>query len=59
VSKPIDTIAGLATLDWNTGEVVMYTHQSRELIRLPRGTTQLVTLKVLEFLYVSARGAGW
>jgi hypothetical protein len=58
-SKPIDTIAGLATLDWNTGEVVMYTHQSGELIRLPRGTTQLVTLKVLEFLYVSARGAGW
>jgi raffinose synthase len=48
-AEDVDAIAGLAGPDWNTGEVVVYTHRSGELIRLPRGATLPVTLKVLEF----------
>ncbi|GJN22924.1 hypothetical protein PR202_gb10533 [Eleusine coracana subsp. coracana] len=44
----VDAIAGLAGPGW-AGEVVVYAHQSGELVRLPRGATLPVTLKVLEF----------
>ncbi|GJM97006.1 hypothetical protein PR202_ga13896 [Eleusine coracana subsp. coracana] len=44
----VDAIAGLAGPGW-AGEVVVYAHRSGELVRLPRGATLPVTLKVLEF----------
>ncbi|KAJ1293072.1 hypothetical protein BS78_01G040000 [Paspalum vaginatum] len=44
----VDAIAGLAPPDWD-GEVVVYTYRAGELIRLPKGATLPVTLKVLEF----------
>ncbi|KAF0910938.1 hypothetical protein E2562_005335 [Oryza meyeriana var. granulata] len=44
----VDAIANLAGPDW-TGEAVVYAYRSGELIRLPKGATLPVTLKVLEF----------
>uniref|UniRef100_A0A0E0KKJ1 galactinol--sucrose galactosyltransferase n=1 Tax=Oryza punctata TaxID=4537 RepID=A0A0E0KKJ1_ORYPU len=44
----VDAIADLAGTGW-TGDAVVYTHRSGELIRLPKGATLPVTLKVLEF----------
>ncbi|XP_042484121.1 probable galactinol--sucrose galactosyltransferase 2 isoform X1 [Macadamia integrifolia] len=41
----IDQIAGP---DWN-GETIVYSHKSGELIRLPKGASLPVTLKVLEY----------
>ncbi|TVU44474.1 hypothetical protein EJB05_03917 [Eragrostis curvula] len=49
----VDALAGLVAgggpgNTW-TGEAVVYAHRSGELVRLPRGATLPVTLKVLEF----------
>ncbi|KAL6638101.1 hypothetical protein ACP70R_025673 [Stipagrostis hirtigluma subsp. patula] len=44
----VDAIAQVAGAGWG-GDVVVYAHRSRELVRLPRGATLPVTLKVLEF----------
>ncbi|PAN44407.1 hypothetical protein PAHAL_9G040600 [Panicum hallii] len=47
-AEDVDAIADLAGPGWD-GEAVVYTHRSGELIRLPKGATLPVTLKVLEF----------
>nr|CAB3497751.1 unnamed protein product [Digitaria exilis]CAB3504028.1 unnamed protein product [Digitaria exilis] len=47
-AEDVDAIADIAGPGWD-GEVVVYTHRSGELIRLPKGATLPVTLKVLEF----------
>uniref|UniRef100_A0A0E0GVD9 galactinol--sucrose galactosyltransferase n=1 Tax=Oryza nivara TaxID=4536 RepID=A0A0E0GVD9_ORYNI len=44
----VDAIADVAGTGW-TGDAVVYAHRSGELIRLPKGATLPVTLKVLEF----------
>lgn len=44
----VDAIADLAGTGWG-GEAVVYAYRSGELIRLPKGATLPVTLKVLEF----------
>ncbi|CAN0910023.1 Probable galactinol--sucrose galactosyltransferase 2 [Linum grandiflorum] len=44
----VDSIAHIAGPDWN-GETVVYLHRSGELIRLPKGASVPVTLKVLEY----------
>ncbi|XP_012086141.2 probable galactinol--sucrose galactosyltransferase 2 isoform X2 [Jatropha curcas] len=44
----VDCIAQIAGTDWN-GETVVYAYRSGELIRLPKGASVPVTLKVLEY----------
>ncbi|CAN6308801.1 unnamed protein product [Urochloa humidicola] len=46
----VDALAAIAS-GWedNGGEAVVYAHRSGELVRLPKGATLPVTLKVLEF----------
>ncbi|XP_050227456.1 probable galactinol--sucrose galactosyltransferase 2 isoform X2 [Mercurialis annua] len=44
----VDCIAQVAGADWN-GETVVYAHRSGEVIRLPKGASLPVTLKVLEY----------
>uniref|UniRef100_A0A0D9ZES4 galactinol--sucrose galactosyltransferase n=1 Tax=Oryza glumipatula TaxID=40148 RepID=A0A0D9ZES4_9ORYZ len=44
----VDAIADVSGTGW-TGDAVVYAHRSGELIRLPKGATLPVTLKVLEF----------
>ncbi|CAL4936633.1 unnamed protein product [Urochloa decumbens] len=47
----VDAISSIAGAGWDGdgGEVVVYAHRSKDLIRLPRGATLPVTLKVLEY----------
>lgn len=47
-AEDVDAIADLAGPGWG-GEAVVYAYRSGELIRLPKGATLPVTLKVLEF----------
>ncbi|CAN6716585.1 unnamed protein product [Malus baccata var. baccata] len=44
----VDAIAQVAGADWN-GETVVYAHKSGEVLRLPKGASVPVTLKVLEY----------
>ncbi|KAM1750825.1 hypothetical protein FF1_008994 [Malus domestica] len=44
----VDAIAQVAGADWN-GETVVYAHKSGEVLRLPKGASMPVTLKVLEY----------
>ncbi|CAL4927966.1 unnamed protein product [Urochloa decumbens] len=47
----VDAISSIAGAGWDGdgGEVVVYAHRSKDLIRLPRGATLPVTLRVLEY----------
>ncbi|KAJ9181101.1 hypothetical protein P3X46_009267 [Hevea brasiliensis] len=47
-STDVDCIAHVAGADWN-GETIVYAHKSGEVIRLPKGASVPVTLKVLEY----------
>ncbi|PPS13306.1 hypothetical protein GOBAR_AA07335 [Gossypium barbadense] len=47
-ANDVDLIAQVAGADWN-GESVVYAHRSGELVRLPKGASVPVTLKVLEY----------
>ncbi|KAL7134148.1 hypothetical protein ABFS83_11G007700 [Erythranthe nasuta] len=47
-ASDVDTIAQIAGPDW-IGDTVVYAHRSREVVRLPEGTSLPVTLKVLEY----------
>ncbi|KAL0334294.1 UNVERIFIED_CONTAM: putative galactinol--sucrose galactosyltransferase 2 [Sesamum angustifolium] len=44
----VDTISQIAGPDW-TGDAIVYAHRSREVVRLPKGVSLPVTLKVLEY----------
>ncbi|TQE07544.1 hypothetical protein C1H46_006864 [Malus baccata] len=44
----VDAIAQVAGADWN-GEIVVYAHKSGEVLRLPKGASVSVTLKVLDY----------
>ncbi|XP_041998998.1 probable galactinol--sucrose galactosyltransferase 2 isoform X2 [Salvia splendens] len=44
----VNGIAQLAGPDWN-GDAIAYAHRSGELVRLPKGASLPVTLKVLEY----------
>ncbi|KAL0346248.1 UNVERIFIED_CONTAM: putative galactinol--sucrose galactosyltransferase 2 [Sesamum radiatum] len=44
----VDSIAQIAGPDW-TGDTIVYAHRSREVVRLPKGVSLPVTLKVLEY----------
>ncbi|TQD89867.1 hypothetical protein C1H46_024569 [Malus baccata] len=44
----VDAIAQVADADWN-GETVVYAHKSGEVLRLPKGASVPVTLKVLDY----------
>ncbi|TQD89860.1 hypothetical protein C1H46_024562 [Malus baccata] len=44
----VDAIAQVAGADWN-GETVVYAHKSGEVLRLPKGASVPVTLKVLDY----------
>ncbi|XP_007028791.2 PREDICTED: probable galactinol--sucrose galactosyltransferase 2 [Theobroma cacao] len=44
----VDSITQVAGADWN-GETVVYAHRSGEVVRLPKGASVPVTLKVLEY----------
>jgi len=44
----VDSIAQLASSDWD-GQTIVYSYKSGEVIRLPKGVTLPVTLKVLEY----------
>ncbi|XP_074320479.1 putative galactinol--sucrose galactosyltransferase 2 [Silene latifolia] len=44
----VDSIADVAGPDWNK-EVIVYMYRSGELVRLPKGASLPVTLKVLEY----------
>ncbi|KAJ8512999.1 hypothetical protein OPV22_003433 [Ensete ventricosum] len=48
IATDVDGIAQLAGPDWG-GQAVIYAFKSGELIRLPKGATLPVTLKVLEY----------
>ncbi|CAL9164543.1 probable galactinol--sucrose galactosyltransferase 2 [Musa acuminata AAA Group] len=48
IATDVDAIAQLAGPDWG-GQAVIYAFKSGELIRLPKGATLPVTLKVLEY----------
>ncbi|CAL9052449.1 unnamed protein product [Musa banksii] len=48
IATDVDAIAQLAGPDWS-GQAVIYAFKSGELIRLPKGATLPVTLKVLEY----------
>ncbi|XXG48581.1 hypothetical protein AAC387_Pa02g2986 [Persea americana] len=47
-ARDVDLINQVAGQDWN-GEVVVYCYRSGELVRLPKGVSLPVTLKVLEY----------
>lgn len=47
-ARDVDFINQLASEDWN-GEVIVFTHKSGEVLRLPKGASLPVTLKVLEY----------
>lgn len=47
-TSDVDLIEHIAGSDWN-GDAIVYTHRSGELIRLPKGASLPVTLKVLEY----------
>ncbi|XP_048235968.1 probable galactinol--sucrose galactosyltransferase 2 [Ricinus communis] len=47
-ASDVDCIAQVANADWN-GETVVYAHRSADVIRLPKGASLPVTLKVLEY----------
>ncbi|MBA0823469.1 hypothetical protein Goarm_020199, partial [Gossypium armourianum] len=47
-ANDVDSIAQVAGAGWN-GESVVYAHRSGELVRLPKGASVPVTLKVLEY----------
>ncbi|KAM0952016.1 putative glycosyl hydrolase 36, aldolase-type TIM barrel, glycoside hydrolase superfamily [Dioscorea sansibarensis] len=47
-AQDVDALSQVAGQNWD-GEVVVYSFNSKELIRLPKGATIPVTLKVLEF----------
>ncbi|XP_051150442.1 probable galactinol--sucrose galactosyltransferase 2 [Andrographis paniculata] len=44
----VDCVTQIAGADWD-GEAVVYAHRSGEVLRLPRGASLPVTLKVLEY----------
>ncbi|KAL5537478.1 hypothetical protein UlMin_045066 [Ulmus minor] len=44
----VDVLSQIAGTDWN-GEVVLYAYKSGEVVRLPKGASVPVTLKVLEY----------
>ncbi|KAF9592750.1 hypothetical protein IFM89_017320 [Coptis chinensis] len=44
----VDLMDQVAGADWN-GEVVVYAHRSGEVIRLPKGASLPITLKVLQY----------
>ncbi|RXH76687.1 hypothetical protein DVH24_019575 [Malus domestica] len=44
----VDAIAQVAGADWN-GETAVYAHKSGEVLRLPKGASVPVTLKVLDY----------
>ncbi|KAG6428979.1 hypothetical protein SASPL_107018 [Salvia splendens] len=44
----VNGIAQLAGADWN-GDAIVYAHRSGEVVRLPKGASLPVTLKVLEY----------
>ncbi|KAA8517057.1 hypothetical protein F0562_017125 [Nyssa sinensis] len=44
----VDVLAQVAGPEWN-GEAVVYAHRSGEVVRLPKGASLPVTLKVLEY----------
>ncbi|KAL0404919.1 UNVERIFIED_CONTAM: putative galactinol--sucrose galactosyltransferase 2 [Sesamum radiatum] len=44
----VDGIAQIAGPDWN-GDTIVYAHRSGEVVRLPKGASIPVTLKVLEY----------
>ncbi|KAB2608268.1 galactinol--sucrose galactosyltransferase 2 [Pyrus ussuriensis x Pyrus communis] len=44
----VDAIAQVAGADWN-GETVVYAHKSGDVLRLPKGASVPVTLKVLDY----------
>ncbi|KAG8371935.1 hypothetical protein BUALT_Bualt12G0014500 [Buddleja alternifolia] len=44
----VDNLAQIAGEDWN-GETVVYVYRSGEVVRLPKGASVPVTLKVLEY----------
>ncbi|KAK3217795.1 hypothetical protein Dsin_011765 [Dipteronia sinensis] len=44
----VENMAQVAGADWN-GEVIVYAYKSGEVIRLPKGASVPVTLKVLEY----------
>ncbi|KAB2604163.1 galactinol--sucrose galactosyltransferase 2 [Pyrus ussuriensis x Pyrus communis] len=44
----VDAIAQVSGADWN-GETVVYAHKSGEVLRLPKGASVPVTLKVLDY----------
>ncbi|KAK4404877.1 putative galactinol--sucrose galactosyltransferase 2 [Sesamum angolense] len=44
----VDGIAQIAGPDWN-GDTIVYAHRSGEVLRLPKGASIPVTLKVLEY----------
>ncbi|CAI9765664.1 unnamed protein product [Fraxinus pennsylvanica] len=44
----VDSIAQIAGPDWN-GDAVVYAYRSGEVVRLPKGASLPVTLKVLEY----------
>ncbi|PIN06744.1 Galactinol--sucrose galactosyltransferase [Handroanthus impetiginosus] len=47
-AKDIDCIAQIAGPDWD-GDAIVYANRSGDVIRLPKGTSLPVTLKVLEY----------
>ncbi|KAG8648884.1 hypothetical protein MANES_08G049600v8 [Manihot esculenta] len=47
-STDVDCIAQVASPDWS-GETIVYAYKSGEVIRLPKGASVPVTLKVLEY----------
>lgn len=47
-ASDVDSIADVAGPDWK-GEVIVYMYQSGEVVRLPKGASLPVTLKVLEY----------
>lgn len=44
----VDSIAHIAGPEWD-GDAIIYAHRSGEVVRLPKGTSLPVTLKVLEY----------
>ncbi|CAI9761153.1 unnamed protein product [Fraxinus pennsylvanica] len=47
-ASDVNTISQIAGSDWN-GDAVVYAYRSREMVRLPKGASLPVTLKVLEY----------
>lgn len=47
-ANDVDSIAEVAGPEWN-GEVIVYMHRAGDIVRLPKGASLPVTLKVLEY----------